>query len=553
MRVTEWLARWRDRLLAPTGWWATSALSLLAFALRFPNLGRPHEFSFDETYYAKDAYSYLKFGYERAFVDDANTRLLAGNTDVFKTTAEFVVHPPVGKWAIALGEAAFGVNPFGWRIVMVVLGVAAVALTHRTMLRLSGNVYTAGLAGLFFAIDGLAIVMSRTALLDQTLMFFVLVTFFALVRDRDYYAHTLTLREYLPRVPANRIVRPWRLLAIVTITLAFGTKWSALWFALGFALLALWWDLRTRHDFGISASRTWLADLVWLGIASIAGITGYLATWVGWFRSTGAWDRTWTDGPQLLPQALRALLYYHQQALQFHTHLTSSHPYKAAPYWWPLMVRPTSFSYNTYSLGQQGCPTDSCSAEVLALGNIAIWWVASLVIVVLALHGLAKLLRLRISVRGHVWAPADQSRIRWDVTGPLLIGIAAGWLPWIYWHARTTFTFYSIVYAPFMFMLAAYGLQVFATRQVVTHIPTDPGVSQTALDAYLQANLEEYVAVPPTAITITTEELHEKRFLVAVLIVAFAVGVTVFFLPIWTGAVIPYSAWHARMWLPSWI
>ena len=27
--------------------------------------------------------------------------------------------------------------------------------------------------------------------------------------------------------------------------------------------------------------------------------------------------------------------------------------------------------------------------------------------------------------------------------------------------------------------------------------------------------------------------------------------VTVFFLPIWTGAVIPYSAWHARMWRRS--
>ena len=27
-----------------------------------------------------------------------------------------IVHPEVGKWLIALGEKAFGMDPFGWRI-----------------------------------------------------------------------------------------------------------------------------------------------------------------------------------------------------------------------------------------------------------------------------------------------------------------------------------------------------------------------------------------------------------------------------------------------------
>lgn len=554
MRFADWLTRWRDRLFAPTGWWMTLTLTLLAAAIRLPNLGRPNEFSFDETYYAKDAFSYLKFGYERAFIDDANASLISGNTAVFKTAAEFVVHPPVGKWAIALGEAAFGVNPFGWRIVMALLGIAAVALTHRTMLRLSGNVYTAALAGFFLAIDGLAIVMSRTALLDQTLMFFILCTFYALLRDRSYYERTLTLREYVQSVPQRRALRPWRLLAIACITLAFGTKWSALWFALAFAVLALWWDLRIRRDFGITSGRTWLGDLAWLCAAAAIGFVGYLGTWIGWFRSTDGWDRGWTDGPQWLPQALRALLYYHQQALQFHTHLTSSHPYKAHPYWWPLMVRPTSFSYNTYTLGQQGCATDSCSAEVLALGNFVLWWVASLVIVLLALNGLARLLRLRVSVRGHVWSPSDDSRIRWDVVGPLLVGVGAGWLPWIYWHSRTTFTFYSIVFAPFMLMLAAYGLQVFSTKRAATVLIAEQD-APSALDAYLHDNLASETAIETASpiVEIETEQLHEQRFLMAVLVVAFAVGISIFFMPIWTGAVIPYSAWHARMWLPTWI
>ena len=32
------------------------------------------------------------------------------------TSMNMIVHPEVGKWLIALGEKAFGMDPFGWRI-----------------------------------------------------------------------------------------------------------------------------------------------------------------------------------------------------------------------------------------------------------------------------------------------------------------------------------------------------------------------------------------------------------------------------------------------------
>ena len=54
------------------------------------NLGYPNKLVFDETYYAKDAYSLLKFGYERNWPPDANPKVLAGTPDVMQTTA--VVH-----------------------------------------------------------------------------------------------------------------------------------------------------------------------------------------------------------------------------------------------------------------------------------------------------------------------------------------------------------------------------------------------------------------------------------------------------------------------------
>ena len=43
----------------------TLVITLLAFLIRLHNLGYPNKLVFDETYYAKDAWSLLKFGYER--------------------------------------------------------------------------------------------------------------------------------------------------------------------------------------------------------------------------------------------------------------------------------------------------------------------------------------------------------------------------------------------------------------------------------------------------------------------------------------------------------
>ena len=532
---------WRS-LNDARGYSMSAALALIAALLRIPNLNRPREFVFDETYYAKDAFSLLKFGYERVFMDNANALLISGDTKVFDAGGEYVVHPPLGKWAIALGEAVFGMNPFGWRIVMALFGVLAVVLVHRIMLRLTSNPATAALAGLFMAIDGLAIVMSRTALLDQSLMFFVLLTFWAIVHDRDYYRHSLALGEYLDRVPRMRSLRPWRLAAIAFITAAFATKWSALWMAIGFAFLMIWWDARARRDYGV-ARTPWLTDLAWLLTAGVLGTVGYVATWIGWLRSDDAWGRAATDGPSWLPQALGALVKYHQSALNFHTHLTTDHPYKAAPYWWPLMLRPTSFSYNTYDAGKGSCVSDAnCSSEILALGNIVLWWLACLVILAIVVSALLRLGQVVVEIRGHRFGFAQPARIESDVVVGPLVGFAAGWLPWIYFHNRTTFTFYSIVFAPFMFMLLAYGLTLFATRRVIEE---QVMMVEDADDPSLHTEV--------TVITREFDELHEKRFLFAALLVALAIGVTIYFLPIWTGSVMTYAAWHARMWLPSWI
>jgi 4-amino-4-deoxy-L-arabinose transferase-like glycosyltransferase len=100
------------------------------------------------------------------------------------------VHPPLGKETIAVGEWLFGLTPFGWRLMVAILGSLAILMTARIARRMTRSNLLGCVAGLLLALDGLEFVMSRTALLDISVMFWVLAAFGCLliVRDRSRLA-----------------------------------------------------------------------------------------------------------------------------------------------------------------------------------------------------------------------------------------------------------------------------------------------------------------------------------------------------------------------------
>jgi dolichyl-phosphate-mannose--protein O-mannosyl transferase len=148
----------RLRVAMPTdrvnGWIVTLIIGAIAFVIRFVNLGYPNKLVFDETYYAKDAYSLLKFGYERDWPSNANSKIITGDVDVMNDTASFVVHPPLGKWLIATGEQLFGMNSFGWRFASLIFGVLLIMVTIRLVRRVSKSTLIGGLAGILLTFDG---------------------------------------------------------------------------------------------------------------------------------------------------------------------------------------------------------------------------------------------------------------------------------------------------------------------------------------------------------------------------------------------------------------
>src|SRR5215831_3016096 len=104
----------------PWGWLGPLLVTAFGAFLRFNRLRVPKALIFDETYYAKDAWSILKHGVEWKMLDAkvANPMIVAGHTNFFvpcngtSACGEYVVQPEISKLLIAASEWIFGLNPF---------------------------------------------------------------------------------------------------------------------------------------------------------------------------------------------------------------------------------------------------------------------------------------------------------------------------------------------------------------------------------------------------------------------------------------------------------
>lgn len=533
--VAQTRQRLRERLglLHPEpAWWAWAVaglMGLVAGVLRFVNLGRPDSLVFDETYYVKHGASMLLFGHEMRWLEDpdppdpkpegwsdsyANDLFNSGTVDVFQRNADFVVHPPLGKWMIAAGMQFDPSNTFYWRLSAAVAGTLMVVLIVLVARRLLGSTLLGGVAGLLLAVDGHHLVQSRTSLLDIFLAFWVLVAFAFLLADR------FAAREQLARRMAQAVHdgtvsvygpwlgwRPYRLLAGISLGAACGVKWSGLYVLAAFGILTVLWDLDARRTVGV---RHWLRGTLlrdswpaFLSLVPVAFVV-YLSTWFGWFRADDSYNRNWAaDNPDQavswLPQAFASLWEYHRSAYEFHTNLNSvdsPHPYMANPWSWTVMGRPTSFFYEGKNEGSTGCGVDECSRAVTSLGNPVVWWGGTIALVVVLLAWLL--------------------RRDWRA-GAILVPLAACYLPWFVYQERTIFYFYAVAFVPFLVLALTYALGL--------------------------------VLGPATA-------SPERRLWGAVgagAVVVAAVGCLMFFYPVWTAELITTDEWRMRMWWPSWV
>jgi dolichyl-phosphate-mannose--protein O-mannosyl transferase len=140
--------------------------------------------------------------------------------------------------------------------------------------------------------------------------------------------------------------------------------------------------------------------------------------------------------------------------------------------------------------------TENCSSAITALGNPFIWWAAAIAAVYLAV-------RYFLNIRS--------SRLE----GTILLGIAAGYLPWLMYMNRTVFQFYSIAFFPWMVLILIQAMR-----------------------------------------TILAECREERVLLWRRLIASFVVlcaVMSIWLSNIWLGYQTTYNYWFLHMWIPAWI
>jgi dolichyl-phosphate-mannose-protein mannosyltransferase len=521
------VAQLRARLITPLpddgiwGWIWPLVVTIFAGVLRFYRLSSPDAVNFDETYYAKDAWSILQHGVEwnvvsnpsgyPSYLNYANQLILSGHTNIFKPCSgtgcgEYVVQPEVGKLLIAVGEWFYGLTTMGWRFAPAVFGTLAILVMCRVARRLTRSTLLGCIAGLLLALDGLEFVLSRTGILDIFLMFFVLAAFGALLVDRDVARGRLA--ELMVRQPGDDCgpalgIRKWRVIAGILIGLACASKQYAIWYIFAFVALCLAWDIGARRTVGLRGyvRGALVRDGKWLPLTlGLIPLFTYVLTWMNWLVTSTGYDRDYAQQHGInIPviSQLYSLYEYHREMLQFGVGLSSRHPYQSQPWDWFIMTRPVAFYWQSYydASGSRpvpnGKPVGGYVAEVLAIGNPAIWWLSLPAIAVCLIWWLA--------------------RRDWRA-GAAVLCILAGWASWLPFVSRTKFFYYALEFEPFIILCIVLCL----------------GLILGPAAARLPRR--------------TTGAILIGVYLIAVLVLFW------YFYPILTGKVIPYQDWIDHMW-----
>ncbi|WP_026082872.1 dolichyl-phosphate-mannose--protein mannosyltransferase [Mastigocladopsis repens] len=473
---------------------------LLSLTLRFWGLGRFNTFVFDEVYYAKFGNNYLTH------------------------TPFFDGHPPLGKYLIGIGIWIGNHIPFWQDEVNGFTGSVISPLSYRWMNAFSGSFIPlivaaiayqisyrrsfALLAGLFTACDGIFLVESRYALINQYIVIFGLLgqwfLLLALANQRQQ-------RNF------------WLILSGIAFGASAATKWNGLWFLLGAYLIwILAWGIRWLQSFSFvnkethpqlqqekflshrsltsgrkkSTKRSFSLSSLTLFTSGLSSNRRYkIIPNKGKFRTFSKSKKSnltplqnltqlnlihiiiylgviplivysfiWI--PHLLLDKRYGFIEVHRQILLFHERLGGNspkvHPYCAAWYKWPLMTRPMAYFYQTVQninepLPVMGPPLPSGTGKVIydvhAMGNPFLWWFGAAAL--LFLIGMLVWQVLIPLIRQKSFSPSTMLCVDTWIALYLVVNYAAHLLPWVQVN-RCVFIYHYMTALIFAFLAIAW-------------------------------------------------------------------------------------------------
>ena len=346
-------------------------------------------------------------------------------------------HPDLGKLIQAIGVAALGPIPFGWRIMGVIFGSLIVALMYLLGKKLFGTWIGGFSAAFLMTFDFMHFTMARIGTVDTYLIFFTLLSqLFFLIYFMKIIKNGWKKTSILPLM-----------LAVVFFALGFSTKFGfPLFPAIG--LLALLAAVRLKEVWRQKSSLAdkYLAffDHPFLLLIASIGIVAliYFATYIP--------DMLLGDSFPTIVNLQFAMLGFHSGSVVD----TSS-----APWWsWPLMFRPDGMNVPRW-FDITYLPNNVVST-ISVFGNPVVWWVGFTAMIVLAFNAfhieailtnlknrLSKSsLNKQISIRGEGW---DVSAIF------IAVVFIFSWLPYVF-IGRATYIYHFYISVPLICLSTTY-------------------------------------------------------------------------------------------------
>ena len=325
----------------------------------------------------------------------------------------FDPEPPLAKILMGPAIRIIGFQPWSWRLTCAIFGSLLCSLVYLIAMRLRRDRFFAATAGLFMAIDGLAIVESRTGVIDIIAVFFSVAAFYAFLlhwqaRARRQWTATLymlaltlglafgaKLTAIAPLVVAGaliagRYLEPWVLRAFPALTryAGPGAGEAMMWRAATGRRAFVHYPLAAVLAIAVFAacySRYLTIDHTVPNFASCSPQTNLIAdsnnpSTLLQHPTLSQDDRSGASAslPRrlgwLITDSVAAITTHTRSSLKYHSVECRDHPYASRWYTWPGLAHPVLF-YADYS----SFTSSAGSSEVgfiTNLGNPALWWLA---------------------------------------------------------------------------------------------------------------------------------------------------------------------------------
>ncbi len=377
-------------------WWVLIPIELIAFLARFIGLGSYHGLIYDEYYYVTAADVLLH----------RRPPVLVKHL-VYGIDPNLLSAPPFAKEVIAGAIAAFGNNPWVWRLPGALLGAIVPLVVYRLADAMFHNRNIAWIAAALSAVDGLMVSTSRLALLDSIAFPFVIWNLAVLWQIWDDLVHDTDVKRKT-------------LWAFgITLGLGFSAKW------IGAQTILMSWII-----FSVSWRRIWSNRKRWLYLASVTVIPllVYFLTYAYAFPS-GFHQSYLPKNVFLAWGKLQWLILKNMWALQFY------HPWTANAWTWLGLPRPTAYLWITKA---------HVTIRLLAFSDPLVIWLGSLSLLVMIVRDIHER-RLR---------PATIFFIVWFLV------FYGTWLT----TPRSKFNYYFLSMMPMLIICTAYSIVTLASR-----------------------------------------------------------------------------------------